>query len=58
MVYYNEFEPYAAQCPDDRPVWTGSCPCFPAGTLIITKRGFVPIEDVVVGDLVLTHKNR
>lgn len=110
MVYYNEFEPYAAQwlqnlsdnghiakgyvdsrsildvkpeelknyeqChffagigiwshalrlagwPDDRPVWTGSCPCFPAGTLIITKRGFIPIEEVVEGDFVLTHKNR
>ena len=44
--------------PDDRPVWTGSCPCFPAGTLIVTHRGMIPIEDVVVGDLVCTHKNR
>lgn len=44
--------------PDDRPVWTGSCPCFPAGTLILTQRGQVPIETVVVGDVVLTHKAR
>jgi DNA (cytosine-5)-methyltransferase 1 len=40
------------------PVWTGSCPCFPAGTLVITERGFVPIEAVVIGDRVLTHRKR
>lgn len=32
--------------------------CFAAGTLVSTQRGLVPIEDVVVGDLVLTHKGR
>jgi hypothetical protein len=32
--------------------------CFPAGTLIATRRGQVPIEDVVVGDLVWTHRGR
>lgn len=32
--------------------------CFVAGTLILTDRGMKPIEDVVVGDLVLTHKGR
>ena len=44
--------------PDDRPVWTGSAPCFTAGTLITTLRGFIPIEEVIVGDDVLTHKHR
>lgn len=39
-------------------VLDGSPPCFIAGTLINTKRGFIPIEDVVEGDYVLTHKNR
>ncbi|NIJ40370.1 hypothetical protein FHS78_000640 [Parvibaculum indicum] len=33
-------------------------PCFVAGTLVLTKRGHIPIEDVVVGDLVLTHRGR
>lgn len=33
-------------------------PCFVAGTLVLTKRGHIPIEDVVVGDEVLTHKAR
>ena len=33
-------------------------PCFPAGTMILTERGYINIEDVVVGDKVLTHKNR
>lgn len=32
--------------------------CFPAGTLVITKRGFVPIEGVQVGDVVWTHRRR
>lgn len=32
--------------------------CFRAGTEIATQRGRVPIEDVVIGDLVLTHLNR
>ena len=32
--------------------------CFPAGTLVLTKRGLVPIEDVVVGDEAWTHMNR
>lgn len=35
-----------------------SSPCFVAGTLVLTSRGYVPIEDVKVGDLVFTHKNR
>ena len=39
-------------------VLDGSPPCFVAGTLILTKRGLVPIEEVTLGDEVLTHKNR
>lgn len=33
-------------------------PCFVAGTKVLTKNGYKNIEDIVVGDEVLTHKNR
>lgn len=33
-------------------------PCFEAGTLVLTDRGFMPIERVLVGDMVLTHCKR
>lgn len=36
----------------------GGSPCFVAGTKIICEDGYKNIEDVVVGDLVLTHKGR
>ena len=36
-------------------VLVGGTPCFPAGTIIATKRGFLPIEQVIVGDEVITH---
>jgi len=39
-------------------VLEGSPPCFEAGTPVLTRRGLVPIEHVVVGDMVLTHKLR
>ena len=32
-------------------------PCFVAGTFITTKRGLLPIEQVEIGDKVLTHTN-
>lgn len=37
---------------------TYSFPCFVAGTLILTQNGYKNIEDIQVGDMVLTHKNR
>ncbi len=36
----------------------GGSPCFPKGTLILTSKGFINIENVCVGDLVYTHKHR
>jgi hypothetical protein len=39
-------------------VLVGGTPCFSAGAMIATERGFVPIEEVMVGDMVLTHKGR
>lgn len=32
--------------------------CLARGSLVLTYRGFIPIQDVKVGDLVLTHKGR
>lgn len=32
--------------------------CFPAGTMVKTRRGYQPIEDVQIGDEVLTHRAR
>lgn len=43
---------------DDLPEFdllTGGFPCFPKGTSIVTKHGMRNIEDIVVGDKVLTH---
>lgn len=36
----------------------GGSPCFAAGTKVLTKDGYKNIEDVKIGDMVLTHKNR
>lgn len=36
----------------------GGSPCVPAGSKIKTDKGYKNIEDAVIGDLVLTHKNR
>lgn len=46
-----------AELPRARLAWFSPA-CFPAGTLVLTKRGLVPIEDVVVGDEAWTHENR
>lgn len=32
--------------------------CFPAGTLVLTRAGYRPIEQIKIGDEVLTHKLR
>lgn len=36
----------------------GAKTCMPAGELVLTSRGYLPVEDVVVGDLVITHEGR
>lgn len=32
--------------------------CMPAGELVLTNRGYLPVEDVVVGDLVIAHTGK
>ena len=36
----------------------GGSPCFVKGTKVLTECGYKNIEDIKVGDMVLTHKNR
>lgn len=36
----------------------GGSPCFVGGSLVMTVDGPKPIEDIRVGDMVLTHRNR
>ncbi len=36
----------------------GGSPCFRAGTLITTDKGYKKVEDIQKGDMVLTHMNR
>lgn len=40
------------------PIWLEMDECFPAGSLVLTRDGWVPIEQVEVGGEVLTHKGR
>lgn len=37
---------------------TAGFPCFAAGTMVLTEHGYRPIEDVSIGDKVLTHLGR
>lgn len=39
-------------------LFTFSFPCFIAGTLVLTKEGYKPIEEIKVGEEVFTHKRR
>lgn len=41
----------------DFDLFTYSTPCFVKGTMVLTSNGYKPIEDVEVGDMVLTHTN-
>lgn len=40
------------------PVWLDVDECLRAGTLVLTRDGHVPIEDIKVGDMVVTHRRR
>ncbi len=42
----------------DHDVLVGGFPCFTAGTAVLTESGYRPIEDLAVGDRVLTHLGR
>ena len=53
----DEVEAGRAELPDHE-LLVGGFPCFVAGTMVLTEAGHRPIEDVAVGDLVLTHRGR
>ena len=39
-------------------ILVGGTPCFTAGHMVLTEHGYKPIENIVPGDLVVTHKGR
>ena len=39
-------------------VFSGGTPCFTAGNMVLTESGYRPIEDIRVGDRVMTHQGR
>ncbi|AJA73010.1 TPA: Hint domain-containing protein [Mannheimia haemolytica] len=39
-------------------VLVGGTPCFTAGHMVLTDKGYMPIETLSVGDLVVTHKGQ
>ena len=53
----DEVEAGRAELPDHE-LLVGGFPCFAAGTMVLTESGHRPIEEVSVGDLVLTHLGR
>ena len=51
-------EPWVAARGRQIDLLVGSPDCFSAGTTVLTSRGYRPIESLIVGDLVLTHRGR
>jgi len=43
---------------EDFDLMTGGFSCVLPDTLITSQRGNIPIKDIIIGDMVLTHKNR
>ena len=39
-------------------ILVGGTPCFTAGHMVLTEHGYKPIENILTGDLVVTHKGR
>ena len=57
----NKSKPEPITCPRCRAVRRSGTKCWKCigeGSLVLTARGWIPIENVKVGDSVLTHKNR
>jgi GT2 family glycosyltransferase len=54
LIRHERFSTMPEQ-PDD---WPGKVMCLPPGQEIVTDRGLLKIEDVCIGDYVLSHKGR
>lgn len=39
-------------------ILAGGTPCFTAGHMVLSAKGYVPIEEIRIGDEVVTHKGR
>ena len=54
----NISQEYLSRFKEENDMVVGGSPCFRKGTLITTKNGLKPIEEIKKGDYVLTHNNR
>ena len=54
----NISQEYLSHFKQENDIVVGGSPCFRKGTLITTKNGLKPIEEIKKGDYVLTHNNR
>ena len=54
----NISQEYLSRFKEENDIVVGGSPCFRKGTLITTKNGLKPIEEIKKGDYVLTHNNR
>ena len=57
MKHYGDISSISGSDLEPVDLITGGSPCFVAGTLIQTDKGILPIENVNIGDKVLTHTN-
>lgn len=58
MKNYGDITKISGQNIEPVDVIIGGSPCFPAGTLILTDKGYIEIENVTIGMNVLTHNGR
>ena len=57
-LWKNRFTPGITDILRSVDILVGGSPCFATGTKVLTSTGYKNIEDVNIGDMVLTHKNR
>lgn len=58
IKHYNDVSSIKGDKIETVDIITFGSPCFAAGSLVTTDRGLIPIEEVKIGDKVLTHTNQ
>ena len=55
MKHYGDVSKVSGAEVEPVDIITFGSPCFVAGTVVLTEKGYTPIEEICVGDYVLTH---